>query len=327
MGGADAVFSSRVVDIGDVGVLLEAADEARHEAICALLGALPTISRPAGVAIRYLIHAPALPRREPDHDLDGYRIWYQNDTLYLAHQTGGQARVDESTGWIGGGGDGAVAAFRATFHLVVTHLLATKDRFVLHAGAVAGADGAYLVFGESGAGKSTLSLAALESGWRVLSDDMVVLRQTGATVQVAGIPRPVAVPHDLRPTSFPPTWPDGRGRVELSPSCLSRDWAPVTGTIAVGHGSSPEGALRALAGHRALQVALRSFASTMHPPLLRRFFPAAAALARRPAWELLHGSDTSGRLDVASRLLTAAETPTATLPNRAGTAASRRRPV
>ena len=69
---------------------------------------------------------------------------------------------------------------------VLPRALAHQGHFVLHAAAVASDDGAVLLVGGSGAGKSTLAAALLKRGWKVLSDDAVVVESRGS--------RPVAVP-------------------------------------------------------------------------------------------------------------------------------------
>src|SRR5438270_9472248 len=161
-------MTGRVVDIGGVAVLLEAADEARADAIDRLLGALPTLAATPRVAVRYLVRPPRLPRRAPDHSFDRCTVWHQSITLHLADQAGARARVTDYSAWIGGGGE-TIATFHLLFPAIACHLLAFQDRFVLHAGAVLGEGGALLVFGGSGAGKSTLALAALDSGRPVLA--------------------------------------------------------------------------------------------------------------------------------------------------------------
>ena len=65
----------------------------------------------------------------------------------------------------------------------------------LHAaGVVAPATGGGALFvGASGSGKTTLTLRLAESGWRYLSDDMVVLRETEAGLEAEGLRRLFAV--------------------------------------------------------------------------------------------------------------------------------------
>lgn len=52
-----------------------------------------------------------------------------------------------------------------------------------------------LFVGASGSGKTTLTLRLTEAGWRYLSDDMVVLRETASAVEAEGLRRLFAVAH------------------------------------------------------------------------------------------------------------------------------------
>lgn len=67
--------------------------------------------------------------------------------------------------------------------------------FDVHAaGAVEPVSGVGALFvGASGSGKTTLTLRLAEAGWRYLSDDMVVLRETATTVEAEGLRRLFAV--------------------------------------------------------------------------------------------------------------------------------------
>jgi hypothetical protein len=58
---------------------------------------------------------------------------------------------------------------------VLPRLVALHGRVPIHAAALAGEDGAILVFGVSGAGKSTLTAAMAAAGWDIMSDDMSIL--------------------------------------------------------------------------------------------------------------------------------------------------------
>lgn len=55
-------------------------------------------------------------------------------------------------------------------------LLFQRGIFAFHAAAVVGPYGAILVAGDSGAGKSTLLAAMLKRGWKLLSDDLAVVK-------------------------------------------------------------------------------------------------------------------------------------------------------
>jgi hypothetical protein len=187
-GGRD-ILSGRVVDIGGLSVLLEATDAARADAVDRLLCHLSSSTASPNVEIRYAARAPALPRRAPDRANEDFRVWMADDTFHVEATSGGRARVSATSAWLGTGGDDPRRAFQFLFPSVITHLLAFQDRFVLHAGAVLGAGRAYALLGRTGTGKSTLAVAALEHGWRVLGDDMVVIRRDSDERRVAaGIP-------------------------------------------------------------------------------------------------------------------------------------------
>ena len=61
---------------------------------------------------------------------------------------------------------------------VVPHLLAADGGLVLHASAVATAEGALAFVGPSGTGKSSLAAALVTRGATLLADDFLLLRET-----------------------------------------------------------------------------------------------------------------------------------------------------
>lgn len=62
---------------------------------------------------------------------------------------------------------------------VMPRVLSLGEKLVLHGAVVAGADAVIALVGESGRGKSTLAAHFWQAGYEVLSDDCVVLNQTG----------------------------------------------------------------------------------------------------------------------------------------------------
>ena len=209
--------------------------------------------------------------------------------------------------WIGGHSENLDQALRQLFHYAVTHLLAHHRRYVLHAAGVAAENGrAYLVIGASGQGKSSLALAAVTSGWRVLSDDLVIVRRGTSGLEASGIPRRVAVPGDLAAlldVRGHPIPGDRRDRWELATDDLSRGWFPIAGVVVVGHSLSPDGELQTLCAEQAMYRVLGAFSSVTDPLLLTEFFPVAGSLCQLPRWRLGHGADAPTRLGVAQRLL------------------------
>ena len=61
------------------------------------------------------------------------------------------------------------------FPLALSELLRTRQRFLIHAAAVAGPRHGVLLVGDSEAGKSTLSYRALRCGYRCVADDGVLI--------------------------------------------------------------------------------------------------------------------------------------------------------
>lgn len=77
-------------------------------------------------------------------------------------------------------------------------LLTRSGRAPVHAAGVAFGSATVLLAGEGGAGKSTLSLAAMQRGLQILSDDTVYI-QLYPHLRIWGFPRPVHVfPADAR---------------------------------------------------------------------------------------------------------------------------------
>ena len=301
------VLAGRVVDFGGVPTLVRAADPARARLASGFLRGLVPHPGPATLSLRYDSRRLELPGRDPDRTSDGIAVWYRRDTLWLRDADRGRARARDVDAVVVAGARDPAWGFRRLFVAAMTHMLARHDRFVLHGAAVAPDErSAHLVLGGSGAGKSTLAVAALRAGWHLLSDDMVVVREGRTGIEVAGLPRPVAVPADLASGVVGRVRAgDRRGRVELSDEVLVRGWFPVTAVIRVGHAESSRGELVPLAGRDALYAALGSFWLSLNPGLLRRFFPRAAALSRLPGWDLGHGCDPGTRLEAAARLLCA----------------------
>ena len=274
-----------------------------------LLAHLPPADSPPDVCISHAMSGPTPPDRPADLELGRLALWIDEPDVHVRDVTGATAHLGQGRATVGGGGEGAANGFHALFLFALTHLLAQRDRFVLHGAGVARHGTAFVVLGGSGAGKSTLAVAAAEAGWSLLSDDMVVVRADAGRLEVAGVPRVVLVPAGMAWTV--PTRPkdeDPRKRLTADTDLLA-GWVPVAGTIAVGHSPSADGHLRPTDAQQVLASVVGSFVSTMNPPLLRRFLPAAAALSRVPGWALDHGGDPVTRRAVAAGLLATAATP------------------
>lgn len=294
-----------VVDLADVALALDSPGPLAV-GVAHLIEHLPPAATPADVGIRHVDTAPPRPARAPDHAVERFDIWVDDGAVVIADVTGACARLGNDTVEIGGGGEGAANGFHALFLFAVTHLLAGRQRYVLHGGAIVDNRGARVVLGGSGSGKSTLAAAALAAGWRVLGDDMVVLRRRPSGLDVCGVPRTVAVPGEVAsglagtPMEFDP-----RGRLAVSPACLTAGWFPVTGVILVGHDDTPDGTAMPADPQEVVRMAVASFASAVNPRLLRPFLGPAAALGRIPGRHVRHGSEPASRLAATGHLLAA----------------------
>ena len=69
------------------------------------------------------------------------------------------------------------------YRLINEAIARAHDRWVLHAGAVAGPRGTCLIIGESGAGKTSLTLWLWSSGMALVTDDILPVRQGDLTVE------------------------------------------------------------------------------------------------------------------------------------------------
>jgi hypothetical protein len=294
--------SGEVFDVGDVPVLFRATDAVRASALRRFVSGFSPATAHATVTVR--ARRPAVPSREADYAVDDFAVWADGAAMHADLGPDGRASATASSAVIGLTAEGAARSLPSALLIVLTHLLAHRDRFLLHAGAIARDGGAYVVAGPSGAGKSTLVAAALESGWQALADDMAIVRVDDAGLAVDGIRRPVAVPGDLGSAlGDAPLSDDPRGRRIVPAAALEAGWFRAAGLIAVGHGIGPAGGLSDLGGVDALRLVRHSFTSTGNAALFRRFLAPAATLARLPGWRLDHGADATTRLAAARRLL------------------------
>lgn len=75
-------------------------------------------------------------------------------------------------------------------------LLRHRGGFGLHAAALEKGGCAVLIVADCGSGKSTLSLSLLRAGWNLISDDSVLLRREGETVEALALRRDFCVNPD-----------------------------------------------------------------------------------------------------------------------------------
>jgi hypothetical protein len=158
-------------------------------------------------------------------------------------------------------------ASQIEYRLINEAIERAGDRWVLHAGAVAGSGGTCLIIGESGAGKTSLTLWLWANGLRLLTDDLCPLVQGSLTPEAFPRalhmdgqysprllekipPRPASYPAEYYPFPSPAT-----GAVEVP---------PVKALLAVERGPFPEGRLEPLsqaeAAHRFLKAVIKNSA-------------------------------------------------------------------
>jgi len=302
----------RTITLGDINVRVTSDSDVGVEALQRMIGALRATPGAPRCTIRVGPGAPELPEREPDATFPERRIWNNGDVVFIQDASGVVARAGPSEAWLGFdrlGRDDAIVGIRQTFLPAVGHVMAFHDRFLVHAGAVCPAGRTVLVLGGSGAGKSTLGLAALQSGWPIVSDDLVVLRRTDdGHVEVAGVPRPPMVPTDLGADLGPDVSDmpgDPRRRAELPPSILTTGFHRVEAVVVSGHATGPATDVEAASGGEVIYQLLGAFPAAAHPEHVKRAHPLFTAIARLPRVRLGHGVDPSGRLRGAADALDA----------------------
>jgi hypothetical protein len=310
---APAIVSGRIIDIGGLPILFRASDPARAEAMATAIGGLPVRPGPARAEIRFGDRAPEVPSTPPDESYDRLRVWRGGGLLALSYDECISAVATAEGVELGGDGD-FMEAWRYIFHFAVAHVLGLHDRFVLHAGAIQRHGDSVLVFGDSGAGKSTLVLAALDCGWRALSDDLVVVRRGHTRLEASGIGKPFRVPSDvLRPgrSESHDLLHDRRQRWLVEDHAWDNGWYPIRTSILVAHGRSRRGELGALPPREIVELVLSSFLAAPEPLLARRCLPVAAEIGRNPGWRLGHAADAVVRLAETARMLDVVESRTA----------------
>jgi hypothetical protein len=185
-------------------------------------------------------------------------------------------------------------------------LLAPRARYLVHGAAVARDGVGFLVLGESRAGKSTLAAGAMEAGWAVLSDDLVVLAAESDTIRMFGVHRDPAIPMELGGPVVERGTPlhGPRRRALLDRTVLTTGGVDLAGTIAVAHALEAAGTLTPASGRRIVPLLLKSFAPTVDAAVRTRFFAFTERVVALPAWELGHAADVTQRRAHVARALT-----------------------
>ncbi len=297
-----SIRAGQVIDLAGIPTRVWAPDLARADAMASILRAASPACDPPSAEIRF----EDGPVPEIPWSGDGpYEVRRERPGLvYVRSKLGVVASVTPDRIVAVGDAPDLGAAFRPVFSFAMAHLLATRDRYLLHAATLAVADGCVLALGPTGAGKSTVAMCALRCGWPVLGDDLVALAPLGDGFLATAVPRPIAAPRDLvddrRAFPFPG---DTRGRLELPPDAITPGTRPVLGLIVVAHADSPNSTTREI---RPFAVPPHVLASTLVADTAescRSAFPFAAALSRLPTVELAHGTRSSTRLEDGAALL------------------------
>lgn len=254
-------------------------------------------TRPVG-SLRWMRRSAPPPSRSADLRWPDLAVWREDDLTVYRHDdlVGRVAGTDAEV--FGDPADPRLA-FRRLFFFLMGHVLAETGGFLVHAATISRDGDTVLALGRSGAGKSTLVAAALAAGWRVLADDLVVLRPNGTRVDAQGIPRPIAVPRDVAGPERAGIPDDERDRVELEPGAHDLGGHHVTHTIVLGHSAS---AGRLVDGDpTALFHLLVGMCACGHvEEFFRAFFPIAGALGRLPTHRLELDADPERRLSRAA---------------------------
>jgi len=291
----------RVIEVGDLTVRLSAADGRRAAALENLLGRWPESRASPEIWIRYELGGPELPDRPADVRSAATQVWFAGTDVVAVEPSGISGSVSSGEIWLGGPSTDLAGGLSRLFLSVLTHALFPYERFVLHAGAIDLGGRAALLLGASGMGKSTLAFAGSGMGWRVLGDDIVMLRRRGEEkFEVAGLSaRAAVVPSEVlegpgeRGERLPG---DPRRRSVLSELSPERGWSIVATNVLVVHGEAPKATLAPVASGTALSTLLQSSVATINPRLLPTFFAAAHRLAQEPSFRLAQGRDPVSRL-------------------------------
>jgi hypothetical protein len=287
-----------VVEIG--GVAIELADDVALQAATALLAPTTAAAVCSVVTSR---HAVTTPSRPPEVDDLGLQVWWEPSATFVQHASGAAAQVTGTVARIGGADAGTIDLL---LPLVLSCLLAERNRFLLHGAAMATGAYALLALGGTGAGKSTLALVALEAGWTALADDLVVVWRDQSGVVVQGYPAPLSVPSDLAAGALagaPPRPGDIDRRRRQLDGVAQRGTHPLAGVALVGHATVPGGSLAKADGGAVIDALLAASFFVGAPALLRRFYPVAADIARLPSWHLGHAADRARRIGAGTRML------------------------
>lgn len=207
---------------------------------------------------------------------------------------------------------------RAFLFLPFLAHLSAHGLFAIHANGLVHQRTGYLIAADSHGGKTTLTLSLLRAGWRYVSDDTVLLRESAGGVEALGFRRGFACDGatlrrfpELDRAGAPHAWKDGKLLFDVAPvyprrrSPLCRPRILLFPSIR----HAPETILEPLPPSEAMGRLLR------HSPLVR-LSPAAAGphlralsglLRQSACFRLSAGTDVFTNAEAVARLLAAAE--------------------
>ncbi|HSK79687.1 MAG TPA: hypothetical protein VLQ45_24745 [Thermoanaerobaculia bacterium] len=149
------------------------------------------------------------------------------------------------------------------YRLVNTAIERARDRWVLHAGAVAAPRGTCLLVGESGAGKTSLTLWLWASGLTLVTDDLCPVLHGSLSPET--FPRALHMDCEYsprlleklppRPASYPADYYPFPGQADSTPP-------PFSSLLVIERGPRPEGEIEPLgqseAAHHLLKAVIKS---------------------------------------------------------------------
>lgn len=306
--------------LAGVAVVVEGDDSELRSALVTALHGAPARSDPAGPAgtatigtatVAMVSEPRTIPATQPD-DVDhetGVRFWTRADRGPVASREGVTVDVDldRCSATIAGfdAGRHSFVSLAALAWIGVAWLMATHDRYAVHAAAVGRDADALLLLGHSGAGKSTAVFAALEAGWWALGDDSIVVEPTDDGGFAHGVHRPPAAPLEIGGSLLASSAriDDSRRRGRLGPEVLSARRARIVGVVVADHSDQPGGVCTRIPGHEAMPLLVQSCGPASDPRFRRPFFRVAGDLARLPVWSLGHAAEPERRRAAAAGFL------------------------
>jgi hypothetical protein len=286
--------------LADLVLEISASSDEDLDAVASVVGPLAAGDQRPG-AIEVIVGRDVFvpPERPPDHLDDARSLWVDDVVATVSHIGGVHATATASRIVVWAQPGAAVQRpFRQVLPVALGHAAHHHGRFVVHAGAFLAGGRAVLVLGGPGQGKSTLVAGAASCGLPVAADDLVVLRAGPSGPELAGVPRPVALPPELG-RGEAPIPDDPRGRVFAPHISLAAGWWPVGGVVVADHGSGADARVEPLASTEVTRLVLAGLLAVGAPAATRAFLPVAARAGGR-GWTVHHAGMAERRLEAAA---------------------------